>query len=380
MAWPASGYCVELWLPQIVTRLTSVTGTPALAAVRKRIRQPMTQEGEYDVLRAEEDDCRGDLVELAANADFGTWNLIHAGLKSLEGLLKARPKTDGKRAESDLEFALWKTLETRVDGKLDPKNSGQDQTNGNGLTSVGNYHKVFDTLIGMYPQGHKIQEWLDPQVVKWKALGKCLYDVGCFLKSHKKRSPQDCDQKLFMLWCTWEDAFPGKSFNKYHGLFCTIQEFAHKYHMTGRISEERNKGFNATLAEIKSRLRCMPSTESRINITTSRTQGNLKGNVLHEKLEISTSVKGKKRGKYKARQLRIHNRLVAGKQGERLLFNNEIYIKLVDGNLMPECWIDVYEWFAGGMVPTKWREALNKTMPENMSQREQMKETITKLL
>ena len=150
--------------------------------------------------------------------------------------------------------------------------------------------------------------------------------------------------------------------------------------MTGRISEESNEGFNATLAETKSRLRCMPSTESRINITTSRTQGNLKGSVLHEKLEISTSVKGKKRGKYKARLLRIHNRSVAGRQGERLLFNNEIYIKLVDGNLMPECWIDVYEWFAGGMVPTKWREALSKTMPENMSQREQMKETITKLL
>jgi len=193
-----------------------------LVAVRKKMRQPMTQEGEYDVLRAEEDDCRGDLAELAANADFGTWNLIHAGLKSLEGLLKARPKTDGKRAESDLEFALWKTLETRAGGKLDPKNSGQEQTNGNGLTSVGNCHKVFDALIGMYLQGHEIREWLDPQVVKWKALGKCLYDVGCFLKSQKKRSPQDCDQKLFMLWCTWEDAFPGKSFNKYHGLFCTI--------------------------------------------------------------------------------------------------------------------------------------------------------------
>ena len=55
-----------------------------LTAVRKKMRQPMTQKGEYDVLWAEEDDCRGDLAELVANEDFGTWNLIHAGLKSLE--------------------------------------------------------------------------------------------------------------------------------------------------------------------------------------------------------------------------------------------------------------------------------------------------------
>ena len=89
----------------------------------------MTQEGEYDVLWAEEDNCRRDLAELAANEEFGTWNLIHAGLKSLGGLLKARPKTDGKRAESDLEFALWKTPESQAKGKLDPTNSGQEQTN-----------------------------------------------------------------------------------------------------------------------------------------------------------------------------------------------------------------------------------------------------------
>ena len=60
-----------------------------LAGGRKRTMQPMSQEGEYEVLQAEEDDCREDLAKLAANEDFGTWNLIHTGLKDLEGLLKA---------------------------------------------------------------------------------------------------------------------------------------------------------------------------------------------------------------------------------------------------------------------------------------------------
>ena len=51
-----------------------------LTVVRKEMRQPKTQEGEYDVLQANEDDCHGDLAKLTANEDFGTWNLIHAGL------------------------------------------------------------------------------------------------------------------------------------------------------------------------------------------------------------------------------------------------------------------------------------------------------------
>ena len=88
--------------------------------------------------------------------DFGTYNLITAGLKDFEVLLKARPKKPGKRAESDLEFALWKTIESRAGGKLDLKNSGQEQTNGRGLTSLQNCSKVFDALLEMYPPGHKI--------------------------------------------------------------------------------------------------------------------------------------------------------------------------------------------------------------------------------
>ena len=41
--------------------------------------------------------------------------------------------------------------------------------------------------------------------------------------------------------------------------------------MTGRISEESNEAFNATLANVKSRLRCMPTTSTRIETTNART-------------------------------------------------------------------------------------------------------------
>ena len=51
--------------------------------------------------------------------------------------------------------------------------------------------------------------------------------------------------------------------------------------MTGRISEESNEAFNATLANVKSRLRCMPTTSTRIETTNARTQANLNEEVLN---------------------------------------------------------------------------------------------------
>ena len=114
-------------------------------------------------------------------------------------------------------------------------------------------------------------------MIKWEQLVDALYVIGCFLKSQWKRSPAVCDDKLLRLWYWWEDAFPGKSCNKFHGISFTIREFVHKYHMSGQISEESNKAYNGTLAETKKVLRNMPSTNQNIDKITERSQANLKG-------------------------------------------------------------------------------------------------------
>ena len=95
-----------------------------------------------------------------------------------------------------------------------------------------------------------------------------------------------CDDKRLRLWCQWEDAFPGRSFIKFHGIFCTIREFVHRYHMAGRISEESNETYNGTLAETKKVLRSMPCMTKRVEKITERSQANLKGEVLHHRLNI----------------------------------------------------------------------------------------------
>ncbi len=204
-------------------------------------------------LKNEEDDHQEELRNLSESSRLGEYNLIVVGLEEFKDALKNLPpkNKDSKRPESDLQFVLWRGIETRAGGRLDLKQSGLDQTNCAGLTSVQNCNKVFAALLGMYPQGHEVHDWLSVEVPKWERLGNALYAIGCFLKSQRKRSPQLLDKKLLRLWCCWEDAFPGKSFNKFHGLFCTVRRYVHTFHMAGRVSEESGESFNGTQADTK---------------------------------------------------------------------------------------------------------------------------------
>ena len=94
-------------------------------------------------------------------------------------------------------------MKFRAGGKLDTKNSGKEHTNGKGMNSMESFKKVTHALLGMYPVDHEVHQWLELHVGNWNALTSAVYDVGCFLKSQKKRSPSVCDRKLFNLWNCW---------------------------------------------------------------------------------------------------------------------------------------------------------------------------------
>lgn len=295
---------------------------------------------------------------------MGAYNLIHAGLREFEDVLKSRPKKDSKRPESDLEFVLWKTIETRAGGKLDMKQSGLDQTNRACLRSLKNCGRVFEALRGMYPVSSDIHKWLMVEGLKWERLGNSLYDVGTFLKSQRKRSPELLDRKLLRLWCRWEDAFPGKGFNKFHGLFCTVRNFVHRYHMAGIVSEESNEAYNGTLATIKRPLCTMSSHTKRINKINERAQGNLKQKVMEQRLVIeSATKKRKKRGARVARAREHDGRAVEIGSDKLKVVDGDTYVVLHSGNLLLKKWLDIYEWFLGGRAPQDWWVRLNNTAP-----------------
>ena len=194
------------------------------------------------------------------------------------------------------------------------------------------------------------------------------------MKSQKKRDPAECDDKLYALWKAWQKAFPGATFNKFHGLFCTVRHFVHKYHMTGRLSEEGNKSFNSTLDSKKGILKSMPATVGRVSLVNARTQGNLNGEVLAPKLKVANKCQGSKRGCYKARVARDVNVKMVSSVVDEVVYNGEQYFRLPSGNLLPEKWRDMWEWFAGRVAPQAWRDALAKTALSTMMDLEKVKE------
>ena len=209
-----------------------------------------------------------------------------------------------------------------------------------------------------------IHKWLMVEGVKWERLGNSLYDVGTFLKSQRKRSPEVLDHKLLRLWCRWEDAFPGKGFNKFHGLFCTVRNFVHRYHMAGIVSEESNEAYNGTLATIKRPLCTMSSHTKRINKINERAQGNLKQKVMEQRLVIeSATKKRKKRGARVARAREHDGRAVEIGSDKLKVVDGDTYVVLHSGNLLLKKWLDIFEWFLGGRAPQDWWVRLNNTAP-----------------
>ena len=92
--------------------------------------------------------------------EIGEYNLILEGLKEFQGVIKARNNLDGKRPHSDLEYALWNTVKSRAGGKLDLKNSRKEQRNGKGINCMQNFTTITNALLGMYPDGHEVHDWL----------------------------------------------------------------------------------------------------------------------------------------------------------------------------------------------------------------------------
>ena len=117
-----------------------------LGRVRRQLNKA-SEPQEKAALSAQEETILEELREISSRTMLGNYNLIFAGTKDFLELLKARPKKNSKRPESDLQFVLWKAIESRAGGRLDMKQSGLDQTNVSGLASLKNARKVFEALL-----------------------------------------------------------------------------------------------------------------------------------------------------------------------------------------------------------------------------------------
>ena len=76
-----------------------------------------------------------ELREKSESAMLGDYYLIRAGIKEFKAVPNGRIK-DSNRPESDLQFVLWKAIESWAGRRLDPKCSGIDQTSAAAMKSV----------------------------------------------------------------------------------------------------------------------------------------------------------------------------------------------------------------------------------------------------
>ena len=166
----------------------------------------------------------------------------------------------------DIELGLQLFPETRAGGGYDRRRTGGDMTNGKAMNAMMNFSEVSKGLLGMYDPGTEEHTWLVEETAKWGRLTKALYKVSCFFKSQERRCPKECDDLLYELWWAWYYAFPGMEFNKFHGLFCGMRNFVHKFESAGRFSEEACESYMAVIEKLKNMLRGMSQTEKRCQL------------------------------------------------------------------------------------------------------------------
>ena len=103
--------------------------------------------------------------------------------------------------------------------------------------------------------------------------------LDVFLRARKKITVDLRQKNCFI--CGFGGSVPDRKFNKFHGMFCTIcRRYVYMYQMAGRISEEINEAFNATLIDINI------TTTTHIEGTNVRAQINLKGEILEHTVEL----------------------------------------------------------------------------------------------
>ena len=106
--------------------------------------------------------------------------------------------------------------------------------------------------------------------------------------------------------------------------------------MAGRVSEESGEAYNGALKVTKNVLSAMRTDRSRISKITERQQGNLKGEVMMNRLKIEETRKGKKRGPYKATVQTRDNRSILRDNEVYRMVDNEWYVVLDSRSYLPK--------------------------------------------
>ena len=99
-----------------MTRALSEVSVEVISQLKERAR----------ILGLEEDSAKDANRVQTAETEIGDYNLILGGLSEFQEILKTTKSLEGKKPQSDLEYAFWKSVESRAGGKLGTNNSGKE--------------------------------------------------------------------------------------------------------------------------------------------------------------------------------------------------------------------------------------------------------------
>ena len=111
----------------------------------------------------------------AKDADVGTLYLIQGGFNDLEN--RFDKGQDSGLPSNGVSWAFMKAIESCAGGKIDHKRTGTEQTIEKGMTCLQNWNKITAALMGLYPVGNAIHDWLGEMTSKWETLANALYSV-----------------------------------------------------------------------------------------------------------------------------------------------------------------------------------------------------------
>ena len=297
----------------------------------------------------------------------GVWYLIMCGVDHLDETVEESTEDGSALPREDIEYALADFPESWAKGGYDRRRTGGDTTNGKAMNAMQNFGEVTRGLMGMYDPGTEENEWLALETLKWDRLVAALYTVSCFFKSQERICQMECDDILYELWWAWKNAFPEMKFNKFHGMFCGMRNFVHRYKSAGRFLEESCESYMTVLDNMKRIMRGVLQTEIRVNLIAARGRGDLKAGIYDPKMKILNKRTGAPRRPYKPRMRRDNNTKVVTPVVDVVVYEGENYVKLTNGTLIPEPWLVIYEWFAGKKAPQEWVDRMARSAPETRS-------------
>ena len=97
-------------------------------------------------------------------------------------------------------------------------------------------------------------------------------------------------------------------------------------------------------------------------------------------MAINEEIKGKKRGPYKKRMIRMADEELLSEMRSCRELDGERVVVLGSGNLLYEEWIDIFDWFSGGTAPKDWLFCFSKTAPGDFSEIDNVVEMSSNLL